>query len=279
MVATEERYCNTGEPVVIRKPIVVTIAIAKNFIDAYHSCQGAGDGHRHDDLLANRDATILGSAGISPRSSQLVAPLCAPEKKIDQSATNQCQHKREVKRNELRHAWNKLAQPRDMCALSNRNCLHDWIARRFIVVLRKVTKECYGQEVQHDRVDDFVRSEACLQDPGNRTPHAASHHCGQKTHGDQKPRGQISERDSDPRGRESSDIKLPFGSNVEQAATESNEHGKAGENQWGRIKKCVAYSDGPGECATEEQGVSRQRVVSNDEDQDSGDGKSGDDGD
>ena len=43
-MSTQKRDCNTSEAIVIRKPVVVTIAIAKNFIDANHSREEASPG-------------------------------------------------------------------------------------------------------------------------------------------------------------------------------------------------------------------------------------------
>ncbi len=56
-------------------------------------------------------------------------------------------------------------------------------------------------------------------------------------------------------------------------------YGQAGENQWRGIKERVANTDRPRKSAAEKQRISCNWIVANDQNQDSADDKSGDDGD
>src|SRR4030095_12599858 len=64
VVAAQQRHSNTSEAIVIRKAVVITIAITKHFVDPNHAGQSSGYCHRNDNLFPHRDAAILSRAGI-----------------------------------------------------------------------------------------------------------------------------------------------------------------------------------------------------------------------
>ncbi len=55
----------------------------------------------------------------------------------------------------------------------------------------------------------------------------------------------FAKRNSDPRRCKRANIKLAFSTDVEQAATKSDQHGEPGEDQRRRIEECVADTDRP----------------------------------
>ena len=116
MIAAQERDGDSGEAIVVRKAIVVTITIAHHFVYPNHARQRAGDGHGDDDLLANRDAAILSRRWAGPSGAQLITPLRSPQKEIDEQATNQRQDESEVQWYPFRKSRNELAEPGDMRA-------------------------------------------------------------------------------------------------------------------------------------------------------------------
>ena len=65
------------------------------------------------------------------------------------------------------------AETRDVSAPTDCRRLQNWIAGHFVMVLREVAdqRDCY--EIQHDRVDYFVRSEARFQNSGYSAPDGA----------------------------------------------------------------------------------------------------------
>ena len=60
-----------------------------------------------------------------------------------------------------------------MCAFTDRSRLQDRVTDNFVVILREVADQRDGDEVQHDRVDDFVRAKARFQHTGNGAPESA----------------------------------------------------------------------------------------------------------
>ena len=102
-----------------------------------------------------------------------------------------------------------------MRALTNRHRLHNRIAGNFVVILREVTDQRDGDEVQHDRVDDFMRAKPRFQDAGNRAPERAHQDRSHKTQRNQAATELVRECDSDPRGRERGDVELSFSADVE----------------------------------------------------------------
>src|SRR5260370_36631282 len=92
VIPTKQGYGNSCKAVVVGKAVVVSIVIPHHIVDAYHACQGTRYSHRENDLFANRDATILRSRGIATGGPYLLAPLCAPQKQLDQPAGNKRQY-------------------------------------------------------------------------------------------------------------------------------------------------------------------------------------------
>src|ERR1700752_1245594 len=113
------------------------------------------------------------------------------------------------------------------------------------MVLSEITDQSDRNEVQHDRVDDFMRTKLCFENTGNRTPQPTNENRGQKTHRNEKPGRQIREGDTDPGGRKCCDVKLTFSSDVEETTAEPDEHCKTSKNQWSRMKQCVANAIWP----------------------------------
>jgi len=140
----------------------------------------APDRHRENDLFANRDATVFGRERIAAGRAYLVAPLRAPQKQVDQQAAEQRENECEVQRNAFRKTGNKSTKMRDVSAWSNRRSLQYRIARDFVMILGEVTDERDRDEVQHDRVDNFVRSKPCFQDTRNGAPECAGQYGSRK---------------------------------------------------------------------------------------------------
>ncbi len=103
---------------------------------------------------------------------------------------------------------------------------------------------------------------------------AASKQNGTRSHG-----LQVCESNSNPRGCKRSDVELAFRADVEQAATKTDEHGEAGEDQRSRVKECVADAVGPRERAAQQQPISDDRIVADEQYQNAADDESGHHGD
>ncbi len=56
----------------------------------------------------------------------------------------------------------KFAQPRNVCRFADLGRLHDRVARDLVEILRKITDQGDGDEVQHDRVYHLMRTEFCF---------------------------------------------------------------------------------------------------------------------
>jgi hypothetical protein len=147
------------------------------------------------------------------------------------------------------------------------------------MVLGEVAHEGDGDEIQHDRVDDFVGSEPGLQHARDGAPDGAGQHGREETQRQQHPRRTRPQRDPDPGGHERRHVELPFRADIEQAAAERHQHGEAGEDQRRRVKECVADAIGPGERAAKQQRVGLNRVVADHQHQDAADDEGGQDGD
>ena len=156
-----------------------------------------------------------------------------------------------VAANALGKSGNEFTQRRNVCVYADGHRLQNRIAFLFIVILREVTDKRDGDEVQHDRVDDFMRAKLCFQDTRNRGPERAAEYGGGEAERNQKPRRQVCESDSDPRGCEGGDVELAFGADVEESAAEADENSEAGEDQRRGVKECVADAVGPRQCAAE----------------------------
>src|SRR5690349_21177182 len=158
MIASEQSDGDSSEAVVIGEAVVVTIAITHDFVDPHHARERTGHGHREHDLFANRNTAVLRRRRIASGRAYFIAPLRVPQKQIDQQTTKQRQQKREIQRNAFRQTGNKLAEPRDVGAPTDRRAFQNRIALFPVVILREITDQRDGDEVQHDRVDYFVRT-------------------------------------------------------------------------------------------------------------------------
>src|SRR6185295_6088547 len=105
------------------------------------------------------NAAILRGRGISSGGPQLITPLCSPEKNIDEQSADQSEDESKVQRYPFRQAGDEVAEPRNMGTLTNLCRLHNRVARLFVMVLNEVTDESDADEVQHDRIDNFMRAE------------------------------------------------------------------------------------------------------------------------
>src|SRR2546421_9727879 len=61
----------------------------------------------------------------------------------------------------------------EICAWADWRGLHDRVARNLVTILREVTEQRDRDKVQHDRVDNFMRSELCFENSGDAAPDCA----------------------------------------------------------------------------------------------------------
>ena len=124
---------------------------------------------------------------------------------------------------------------RNMCGFANRRGLQNRVARNFVMILRKIADQRDGDEIQHDRVDNFVRAEFRLQNSRNRAPDAARRQSPSKyraarakspascihdqlTSCAENIDDRSAEFDADPRRRKRGDIKLTFRADIQKTA-------------------------------------------------------------
>jgi len=88
------------------------MAIPKYFVNPNHARKRARDRHGNDNLFAYRNAAILRRTGIRAGGSQFVTPLRAPEKNVNQTATDQRQNESDIYRNPRRQARNEFPERR-----------------------------------------------------------------------------------------------------------------------------------------------------------------------
>jgi hypothetical protein len=93
--------------------------------------------------------------------------------------------------------------------------LHDGVTALFVVILDEITYKGDGDEVQHDRVDNFVRAKSCFQNSRNCGPERAAKYCREKAEWNQQPRREVRELDSHPSGCKCGDVELALGADVE----------------------------------------------------------------
>src|SRR4051812_25905803 len=105
--------------------------------------------------------------------------------------------------------------------------LQNRIAGNLVAILREIAEQCDRDEVQHDRVDDFVRSEPGFKHAGNSAPDRAGGDRGDATQGHQHDRRQMKEWcdgrvpwvlrpefESNPGRRKGRYVKLTLGADV-----------------------------------------------------------------
>src|SRR6185503_15545689 len=102
-----------------------------------------------------------------------------------------------------------------MCPFADHRGLQNRVAALFVVILRKVTDQRHRNEVQHDRVDDLVRSKSRFQNARNRPPKGATEYRGEEAERNEQPWAEICELNSNPCCRERGDVELTFGADVE----------------------------------------------------------------
>src|SRR5690606_2006650 len=121
------------------------------------------------------------------------------------------------------------------------------VARNLIKILREIRDESERDKVQHDRVDNLMRTELRFQYARDRSPNAAGDDRRQNAEWDQQHRRQTRPRPirhyrlpidhrryrhaaefyRDPRRRERTHVKLAFRADVQKAASKSDRHRQA----------------------------------------------------
>src|SRR5262249_30033441 len=117
---------------------------------------------------------------------------------------------------------------------------HNRVARCLVVGLRKVAQEADGNEVHHDRVDNFMGSEACLEQTWDRAPETTREDCRQNRHRNQKHARKPAEGDSDPGGGKRANVELTLRTDIEKPALIRERHGESRENQGCGVEERVA---------------------------------------
>src|ERR1043165_1682579 len=113
---------------------------------------------------------------------------------------------------------------RNVCAFTDRRRFRHRIAPNLVVTLRELTGEHDGDEVQHDRVDNFMRAELCFQHTWNPAPHRTGEYGSQTAERNQQPRREIRELDSHPCSRKRCDVELSLRADVKKAATKADKN-------------------------------------------------------
>src|SRR5207253_8468530 len=101
---------------------------------------------------------------------------------IHKNAGEDCENEREIYRDSLWQAGNEFSQPSDVRARTNLSRLHNRITGNLVMILREVTYQRDGDEVQHDRVDDFMRSELRFEYSRDASPNCSRANRGDATH-------------------------------------------------------------------------------------------------
>src|SRR6266481_6533680 len=181
VVAAQKGYGDSDESVVCREAVVVTITVTEHFIDSDHAGQPTRNSHRQNNLFANRNAAVFCGCGVRARRANFISPLGLPQQDVDKYAGQYRQNKSDIQRDAFGQSRNKFSQTRNVRAGTNRNGLQDWIAGSLVVVLSKVTDQRDGYKVEHDRVDDFMRSKPRLQQSRDPAPNCPTYNRGQTT--------------------------------------------------------------------------------------------------
>ena len=129
------------------------------------------------------------------------------------------------------------------------------------MILGKVAHQRDRDEVHHDRVDDFVRSETRLEDSGNRAPRRSGGDGRGKAQRHEQRRRKIRKDDPDPGCGKRRDVQLAFRADIEQPCAKCHGDGETRENQRRRQEQRVADPIGPPQGAADQQPVGLNRVV------------------
>ena len=250
MIASQQRHGDPHEAVIRREAVIVTMAIAEHFINADHSGEPAGNCHCQNDLLANRDAAVFRRRRISAGRAHFVSPFRLPQKDIDQDAGDHRKDEGDVQWNSLRQAGNKSTQRRQVRMRANRRCLHDRIAGNLVMILGEVAQERDRDEVQHDGVDYFMRSELCFEQTRNAAPNCAGDDRHDTAQWKQDKRRQVSD------GR---NYDLPRAGIDDGNSTQLNSHPGRGEGRKVKlalgayIQKATAKRDGDSQTSEDQR--------------------------
>src|SRR5947209_952315 len=81
-----------------------------------------------------------------------------------------------------REAGNESSERGQARTRADRRGLHDRVAGNLVMILSEVTEQRDRDEVQHDRVDDFMRSELRFEYPRDASPNCSRANRGDATH-------------------------------------------------------------------------------------------------
>ena len=162
---------------------------------------------------------------------------------------------------------------------TDRKCFENRIALRFEIRLRQSACNSCGDEVHHDCIDDFVGTEARLQQARNGSPCGSAENRRQTRQRNQEPGRKTCECNSGPRCSKRRDRQLSFGADVQQPATETNCDGKPCKDQRRGIEQRVSDAVRPGERAANQEPIGFDGIVANKSDDDSAHDKGRDHGD
>src|SRR5215472_17211019 len=108
-----------------------------------------------------------------------------------------------------------------------------------------------------------MRTEARLQNTWNCAPYSTARRGDDTSQGNEHPGRQVGEFNSDPGGCECRDRELPFGSDVQQAATKRDCYRESRKNERRRVEERVPNVVRPGKRAADQQAVCIDRVIAN----------------
>src|SRR5262249_62309658 len=111
---------------------------------------------RDPDVSFNGEPAIFGRARTHTGSSNFVPPLRSPQKYVQERARNDGQKKAGIQRKTRRNSGNDLPEARYMRRTADGTCFKNRITRFLEIRLRQSAGHTYGNEVHHDRVDDFM---------------------------------------------------------------------------------------------------------------------------
>src|SRR5262249_52569684 len=152
-----------------------------------------------------------------------------------------------------RKSGNDLPQTRNMGRTADGTCFENRITGFLEIGLRQSAGHTYGNEVHHDRIDDFMRTESSLQHTRDACPCSAAEDRGQTCQRNQNPCRTMGKRNPGPSRRKCRDCELTLGSNVKQTTTKADGDGESGEYKRRCIEECVANPVRPGDCAADKE--------------------------
>ena len=271
MIATKQSNGDSGEAILRRKALVISIPIAEHFVDCNHTGQSAGYGHREHNLFFNRDAAIFGRIGVRAGGTDFVSPLRPPQEDVHKSAREDCNDESHIQRNARRNSRDDLADTRDVCAVADGQGFENRITLLLEICLRQSARDTHGNEIHHDRIDDFMRTKSSFQHTRNSCPKRSTGDGYQTRERNEHPCRTIREGNSGPGRGKCRDGKLAFSTNVQQPATESHSDGQSGKDERRRIEQRVADAVWPRQGAADEERIRLYWIVANKRDEDAAD--------